>query len=67
MTTLDILEQLKSPRQRIIEVYLVERTVPKTIVRLKSQGKVYRSSSFVRKVVHEYRELLQSSPLPEAV
>lgn len=40
----------------IIDVFLRERTVPKTIMALeKISGKKYKSPSYVRKVVHIFR------------
>lgn len=55
--TLVIPDEWKSKRQKIIEVYVVHRTVPATV---KALG-YYKYPSFVRKVVQEYREFLSKS------
>lgn len=54
-------EEWKSKRQRIIEVYVEHRTVPATV---RALGK-YKSPSFVRKVIHEYRVFLHNNPSPQ--
>ena len=60
---LQIPEEWKSARHRIIEVYIQVRSVPETAQRLG-----YKSPSFVRLVIHQYRDFIrQSSPLPRAM
>jgi hypothetical protein len=43
----------------IIHVYMKERTVPRTIKALEAMtGEKYRSHSFVRDVIHRYRNAI---------
>ena len=56
---LTIPEQWKSKRQRIVEVYIYEtKNVNEITKRLQ-----YKYPSFVRMVVHEYREFLKTEEM----